>query len=104
MNIHLISTGRVKITQNWRVGQGQGALRLINALRDHRFTDWLPIYVGVIEHPAGLIVIDTGILANANDPIYFPPHIRLLQRVRAVRHHTRRRNRRANVGARPRSA
>ncbi len=26
-------------------------------------------------------MIDTGILANANDPIYFPPHIRLLQRV-----------------------
>lgn len=81
MKIHLLSTGRVKITYNWRVGQGQGALRLINALRDRRLTDWLPIYCGVIEHPAGLIVIDTGILANANDPIYFPPHMRLLQRV-----------------------
>jgi len=81
MNIHLISTGRVKITENWKVGKGSGMMRLVNALLDSRLTDWLPIYCGVIEHPEGLIVIDTGILVNASDPIYFPPHIWLLQRV-----------------------
>ena len=80
MNIHLISTGQVKISQNFRVGKGKGAMRLVNALSDRRFSDWLPIYCTVIEHPEGLIVIDTGIPASANDPIYFPPHMRLLQR------------------------
>ncbi len=80
MKIHLISTGQVKISQNFRVGKGKGAMRLINALSDRRFSNWLPIYCTVIEHPEGLIVIDTGIPATANDPVYFPPHIRLLQR------------------------
>ncbi|MFN8452812.1 MAG: N-acyl homoserine lactonase family protein [Anaerolineae bacterium] len=80
MNIHLISTGQVKITQNWRVGKGSGAMRLVNTLLDRQFSDWLPIYCTVIEHPEGLIVVDTGIPSDANAPIYFPPHMRLVQR------------------------
>ncbi|MBI1257103.1 MAG: MBL fold metallo-hydrolase [Chloroflexi bacterium] len=81
MNVQLISTGYVKITQNFRVGKGTGAMRLINALSDRRFSEWLPIYCTVIEHPEGLIVVDTGIPATANDPVWFPPHVRLLQAV-----------------------
>ncbi len=80
MNIHAISTGRVKITRNWRVGKGEGLGRLVNTLFDKNFTDWLPIYTWVIEHPEGLIVIDTGITANANDRINFPPYMPLVQR------------------------
>jgi glyoxylase-like metal-dependent hydrolase (beta-lactamase superfamily II) len=80
MNMHLISTGRVKITQNWRVGKGEGAIRLINTLLDRNFTDWLPITCAVIQHPEGLIVIDTGIPADANKRLYFPPHMPLVQR------------------------
>ena len=60
--------------------KARALLRLINALSDRRFTDWLPIYCTVIEHPEGLIVIDTGIPATPTIRLYFPPHIRLLQR------------------------
>jgi len=80
VKIHSISTGAVKITQNWRVGREAGPLRLVYALLDRRFTDWLPIYCFILEHPEGLIVVDTGIPANANDPIWFPPWMRLVQR------------------------
>ena len=80
MNIHAISTGKVKITQTWRMGRDGDSLRLAHTLLDRRFTDWLPIFCYVIEHPEGLIVIDTGIPANANDPIWFPPWMRLVQR------------------------
>lgn len=80
MKIHAISTGRVKLTQNWHIGKGKGLMRLVNTLTDRRFTDWLPIYVWVIEHPEGLIVIDAGIPADANAPIWFPPFMRLVQR------------------------
>ncbi|MEO0560550.1 MAG: N-acyl homoserine lactonase family protein [Chloroflexota bacterium] len=81
MNIHAISTGRVKITHNWMVGQGSHpALRLVNSLADRRQTDWLPIFCYVIEHDEGLIVVDTGIPANANDPILFPPFMPWVQR------------------------
>jgi glyoxylase-like metal-dependent hydrolase (beta-lactamase superfamily II) len=85
MRIHAITTGAVKITANWMVGQAGGAGRLINALLDRRRTDWLPIYCYVIEHPEGLIVVDTGIPANANDPILFPPWMLLLQRATPFR-------------------
>jgi glyoxylase-like metal-dependent hydrolase (beta-lactamase superfamily II) len=80
MTIHAIETGKVKITKNWRTGLGDGNKRLMNTLFDSEFTEWLPIYVWVIEHPEGLIVIDTGIPADANKRIWFPPFMPLLQR------------------------
>ncbi len=80
MKIHTIETGRVKVTRNWRVGRGGGIKRLMNTLLDSEFTEWLPIYVWVIEHPEGLIVIDTGIPADANKRIWFPPFMPLVQR------------------------
>lgn len=80
MKIHAISTGYVKITENWRVGQGSGLVRLANSLFDRRFTEWLPIYVWIIEHPEGLVVIDTGIPADANAPVWFPPFMPLMRR------------------------
>lgn len=80
MKIHAISTGKVKITQSWRVARKGDLMRLAHTLFDRRFTDWLPIYCYVVEHPEGLILIDTGIPANANDPIWFPPWMRLVQR------------------------
>ncbi len=79
MKAHAITTGKVKITQKWRMGREHDPLRLVGALMDDQLTDWLPIYCYVIEHPEGLIVIDTGIPANANDPIWFPPWMRLVQ-------------------------
>lgn len=85
MKIHAISTGQVKITNRWREGRGKGAMRFLRTVTDRQFTEWLPIYCYVIEHPEGLIVVDTGIPADANKPIYFPPHMPLLQRAAKFR-------------------
>jgi glyoxylase-like metal-dependent hydrolase (beta-lactamase superfamily II) len=80
VNIHAIETGKVKITENWRVGRGDGAMRLMNTLFGGQYTEWLPVYVWVIEHPEGLIVIDTGTPSDANKRIWFPPFMPLVQR------------------------
>jgi N-acyl homoserine lactone hydrolase len=80
MNIHAIETGKVKITESWRIGRGNSIKRLINTLFDSDFTEWLPIYVWLIEHPEGLILVDTGIPAKANRRIWFPPFMPLVQR------------------------
>ena len=85
MKIHAISTGEVQITQNWQIGKGDGLLRLANTLFDKNVTEWLPIYCYAIEHPEGLIVVDTGIPATANAPVYFPPWMRLVQRAARFR-------------------
>ena len=72
MRIHAIQTGTVAITQDWRRGKGHGAIRRLNTLLDRRWTEPLPIYAWVIEHPEGVIVVDTGETARASQPGYFP--------------------------------
>jgi len=80
MEIHAIQTGRTQITRNWRIGHGAYLPRLARTLLDTQKTDWLPVLTWVIEHPEGLIVVDTGIPADANKPVYLPPFMPLVQR------------------------
>ena len=80
MLIHAIQTGTVAVKSKQLQGRGTGALRLINTLRDSEWTQPLPIYAWVIEHPEGIIVVDTGETARATQPGYFPswhPYYRL---------------------------
>lgn len=80
MRVHAIQTGLVAIKERQRQGVGSGLGRQINTLLDSHWTDFLPIYVWVVEHPEGLIVIDTGETAQASQANYFPwwnPYFRL---------------------------
>jgi glyoxylase-like metal-dependent hydrolase (beta-lactamase superfamily II) len=72
MRIHAIQTGTVAIKQRQRRGEGHGAMRMLNTLRDKSWTEPLPIYAWVIEHPEGAIVVDTGETARTAEPGYFP--------------------------------
>ena len=72
MRIHAIQTGTVAIKTRQVSGQGPGALRPYITLLDTTWTEPLPIYAWVIEHPEGLIVVDTGETARVADPGYFP--------------------------------
>jgi N-acyl homoserine lactone hydrolase len=87
MKIHAIQTGTVEITTKWRKGTGHGRLRLVSTLLDREWTEPLPIYAFAIEHPEGVIVVDTGETARVSEPGYFPrwqPFFRF-----AVREHVR---------------
>jgi glyoxylase-like metal-dependent hydrolase (beta-lactamase superfamily II) len=72
MKIHAIQTGTVTIRPTQREGQGRGALRFVNVMLNRRWTEPLPIYAWVIEHPEGAIVVDTGETARISTPGYFP--------------------------------
>jgi len=72
MKVHAIQTGTVVIRPNQRQGKGTGLMRLINTFSDRHWTEPLPIYAWVIEHPEGVIVIDTGETAQATMAGYFP--------------------------------
>lgn len=72
MRIHAIQTGTVAITQSWRRGKGHGSIRRLNTLLDRQWTEPLPIYTWVVEHPEGAIVVDTGETSRASQPGYFP--------------------------------
>jgi N-acyl homoserine lactone hydrolase len=72
MRIHAIQTGTVAVTTAWREGVGHGRARLLRTVSDREWTDPLPIYAFVVEHPEGVIVVDTGESAGAALPGYFP--------------------------------
>jgi N-acyl homoserine lactone hydrolase len=71
LKIHAIQTGTVALTSAWREGVGHGRRRLLHAILDQGWTEPLPIYAFVIEHPEGVIVVDTGEDARASERSYF---------------------------------
>jgi hypothetical protein len=88
MRIHAIETGTVAITTKWREGVGHGRLRVVNTLFDREWTEPLPIYAFAIEHPEGVIVVDTGESSRVSEPGYFPrwqPFFRFVVRERVPR-------------------
>jgi len=80
MKIHAIQTGSVAIKTRQREGAGTGRRRFLNSLLDREWTEPLPIYAFLIEHPEGLLLVDTGETGRTADPGYFPawhPYFRL---------------------------
>ena len=60
MKIHAIQTGTVAIKTRQVQAVGHGARRQLNMFLDRQWTEPLPIYAFAIEHPEGVIVVDTG--------------------------------------------
>ena len=60
MNIHAIQTGFVRIKTAQVQGRGLGLRRRFAVFTDPDWTEWLPTYAWVIDHPEGVIVVDTG--------------------------------------------
>lgn len=71
VRIHAISTGTVAVTRAFRRERGGDLLRKVNILIDSHFTEFMPVWVWVIEHPEGVIVVDTGENADVLNPDYF---------------------------------
>lgn len=71
VKVHLISTGGVIVKTRFRAARRKGLFAMIDFILDKTFTEWMPIWVMIIEHPEGIFVIDTGENANVNDPGYF---------------------------------
>ena len=71
MRLHILQTGTVAIKSVQRHGRTSGN-PLLNVMFDRTWTEPLPIFAFVIEHPEGLIVVDTGETARAATPGYFP--------------------------------
>ena len=71
IRIHAISTGQVAVKTKFRESPWRGPLAILSFVLDRQFTEWMPIWVWVIEHPEGVFVIDTGENAQVNEPDYF---------------------------------
>ena len=88
MRIHAIQTGWAQIRRNQITARKEDRLRLMRTLSDQEWAAPVPIYAWLLEHPEGLILVDTGQTARAADPGYHPrwhPYFR-----RSVRFQVRR--------------
>lgn len=84
MKIHCIQTGEVQIKSRHARARFEARLaRAVDVLSDSNWSPRLPIGCWLIEHPEGLIVVDTGESSHANDPGYQPwwhPFMRFCER------------------------
>ena len=77
VKIHAIQTGTVAVKRSHKTNHTAHFLTPLKISLDKHFTEFMPIWVWVIEHPEGNIVIDTGQSANVMNPDYFDPIGRL---------------------------
>ena len=73
VRVHAIRTGTVAIKDVQRSGESKGTRSLPRVLASRRWTERLPILAWLIEHPEGLVVVDTGETARVAERGYFPP-------------------------------
>ena len=70
IKIHPIQTGLVRIRESQGTRKPGGPVRI---LFDRVWSDWLPIFAWAIEHPEGIILVDTGETSRVTEPGYLPP-------------------------------
>ncbi|MFK7935386.1 MAG: N-acyl homoserine lactonase family protein [Saprospiraceae bacterium] len=73
VKIHAIQTGTVAVKRSHLTNHTAHFLTPFKISFDKHFTEFMPIWVWVIEHPEGVIVIDTGENAAVMNPDYFNP-------------------------------
>ncbi|HDC0046895.1 TPA: N-acyl homoserine lactonase family protein [Escherichia coli] len=73
MKIHCLQTGDVQIKTRHQLARYEARpARVFDVLKDKHWSPRLPIGCWLIEHPEGLILVDTGETSHANDPGYQP--------------------------------
>ncbi len=71
VKLHLVSTGFVSVKWKFRENKHSGLIAMLSYLFSKNFTEWLPIFIMIVEHPEGVFIIDAGEIADVNDKNYF---------------------------------
>jgi N-acyl homoserine lactone hydrolase len=72
--IHALSTGTMRLKSACYEATRPYALRIPRILLSSSWGEPIPVGVFVIEHPEGVVVVDTGESISARDPAYFQRH------------------------------
>jgi glyoxylase-like metal-dependent hydrolase (beta-lactamase superfamily II) len=75
IKVHAIQTGKVKIKKFEAIGATNQISRMWQLLHTDNWTDWLPIYCWLVEHPEGPFLIDAGEIARVHEYGYLPDNI-----------------------------
>lgn len=71
LRIHAVRTGWVRVKKPHREFGGPAALRLPAVLASGTWADWMPIISYAVEHPEGIVLVDTGMDPGLNDVDHF---------------------------------
>jgi len=71
VKIHLLSCGAVAVKTRFKNARFTGFLAMLDFIADRKFTEWLPIWVMIIEHPEGVFIVDAGEITDVNNKNYF---------------------------------
>jgi N-acyl homoserine lactone hydrolase len=71
IKVHAIQTGLISVKENFLNQKGAGFLSKLNIALGTAYADYIPIWVWVIEHPEGIIVIDTGDIEESAHPEFY---------------------------------
>lgn len=71
VRVHVVNTGWVRVKQVHRELDGAEALRLPAIVFSREWTEPMPILVGIIEHPEGVILVDSGLAESSLQPDHF---------------------------------
>jgi len=72
MKIHPLQTGTVRCKQFQLTGASNNLSRLYQLIFTQKWGEWMPIYCWLIEHPDGLVLVDTGETAQIYEKGYLP--------------------------------
>ena len=72
MKIHCLQTGTVRCKQFQLTGASNILSRLYQLIFTDKWGEWMPTYCWLIEHPEGLILVDTGETARIYEKGYLP--------------------------------
>jgi N-acyl homoserine lactone hydrolase len=80
MRIHAIQTGRVRIKAVQIESRAHGLSRRLQPVVSREWAEWTPVYAWAIEHPEGVIVVDTGSSAQLKRLPRWHPYFQLAVR------------------------
>lgn len=60
VKVHAVQTGLISVKENFLNQKGAGFQSKLNIILGKSYAPFMPIWVWVIQHPEGVIVIDTG--------------------------------------------
>ena len=71
VKVYAIQTGLISVKTNFMTKKGSGIISKLNIFLGHQHTDYLPIWVWLIDHPEGVIIIDTGDIEEADHKSFY---------------------------------
>ncbi|MBC8070261.1 MAG: hypothetical protein IAG13_18155, partial [Deltaproteobacteria bacterium] len=61
VRIHVVRSGWVRVKQAHRTLSGPESTRMLAIVFDRDHTAWMPVLVGIIDHPDGVFLVDAGL-------------------------------------------